>query len=365
MLGNAVQSGIFTTQNILLLGNAMAVLFRITETAYQTQYAEVRDRAIGEGTLLVGTPGNLTMREGTGHAYWYRVFYPIPGQRAETLVCKDGETAALAAMQSKMAAAVWMQSQVKALRSLGFQVADKLTARVLVELHNHGAFEAGMVLVGTLAYMAHLNELGARVVSSRTLDIDVGRNRPMKLAAPIPFLETMKSTGLPFVPVPGLDKKKPSTSIKLPGPDGLRVDVLVPGEKLGAVVAVPKLDWAAQSMPYYRYLLEEPVQAVALAGWQAIPVRLPQPGRMLWHKLYSSVKRHDTAKRQKDFQQAITLTAALTQMDPAAVGDAFNAAPKGMIAPVRPLARRLRDALSDYPEAADALCSSLEAQVLN
>ena len=93
----------------------MAELFRITETAYQTQYAEVRDRAIGEGTLLVGTPGNLTLRAGTGHAYWYRVFYPIPGQRAETMVCKDGDTAALAAMQSKMAAAVWMQNQVLSL----------------------------------------------------------------------------------------------------------------------------------------------------------------------------------------------------------------------------------------------------------
>jgi len=77
------------------------------------------------------------------------------------------------------------------------------------------------------------------------------------------------------------------------------------------------------------------------------------------------VKRHDTAKRQKDLQQAITLTAALTQMDPAAVGDAFNAAPEGMIAPVRPLARRLRDALSGYPEAADAVCSGLEAPVPN
>ena len=341
----------------------MTELFRITETAYQTQYAEVRDRAIGEGTLLVGTPGNLTMREGTGHAYWYRVFYPIPGQRTETLVCKDGESADLAAMQSKMAAAVWMQNQVTALRSLGFQVADKLTARVLVELHNHGAFEAGMVLVGTLAYMAHLNELGARVVSSRTLDIDVGRNRPMKLAAPIPFLDTMKNTGLPFVPVPELDRKKPSTSIKLRGPDGLRIDVLVPGEELRAVVPVPELDWAAQAMPYYRYLLEEPVQAVVLAGWQAIPVRLPQPGRMLWHKLYSSVKRHDTAKRQKDLLQAITLAAALSQMDPAAVRDAFESAPEGIIAAARPLVRRLRDALSDYPEAADAVCSGLEVPV--
>ena len=43
---------------------------------------------------------------------------------------------------------------LRTLRKLGFQAADKSAARVLVELHNRGAFDAGLPLVGTLAFMA-------------------------------------------------------------------------------------------------------------------------------------------------------------------------------------------------------------------
>ena len=41
-----------------------------------------------------------------------------------------------------------------------------------------------------------------------------------------------------------------STSVKLPGVEGLRVDLLAPGEKLGALVKLPELDWVAQAIPH-------------------------------------------------------------------------------------------------------------------
>ena len=83
--------------------------------------------------------------------------------------------------------AEWASAQVSALRKLGFQVADKATARVLVELHNRQAFGAGLVLTGTLACMAWLNELGSIAVTARTLDIDLARRQQLKLGAPLPF----------------------------------------------------------------------------------------------------------------------------------------------------------------------------------
>ena len=73
-------------------------------------------------------------------------------------------------------------------RKLGFQVADKTATRVLVEMHNRQAFAAGLVLVGTLAYMAWLNELGARSPVARTLDVDLARPGRLKLAVPLPLL---------------------------------------------------------------------------------------------------------------------------------------------------------------------------------
>lgn len=288
------------------------------------------------GPLLPGTPGSLTLRDGTGHAYWYRTFYSVPGKAAETLVGREDNTAAADAMRQQIEFAKWTSEQVTNLRKLGFQVADKSSARVLVELHNRGAFDAGLVLVGTLGYMAWLNEYGAAAVSARTLDIDLARRQTLKLAAPLAILETLANTGLPFCAVPGLPSMAPATSLKLPGRESLRVDILAPGATLGAVVPVPELQWAAQTVPFYDYLLANPEPGAMLAGWQCIPVRLPQPARFVWHKCYSSLHRCGfKEKAEKDRLQALTLAAVLLEDDPEALGQAFSAAPASLVSELR------------------------------
>jgi hypothetical protein len=331
----------------------MATLYRKHEQAYLTQYAEVHERTRSADRLLPGTPGSLKRRAGTGHDYWYRVYYFPAGVQRDEFVAKGGDDATLGRMLEQIRFSEWIAEQVPTLRKLGFQVADKTTARVLVELHNAGVFKAGLVLVGTLACMAWLNELGAMAVSSRTLDIDVARGARLAFGAPISFLETVKSSGLNFTPVPGLTPKEPATSVKLPGIDGLRVDLLVPGKHLGAAVPIPELDWAAQAVPYYDYLLAEPAPAAVLAGWQCIPVQVPQAARMVWHKLYSSVKRQEASKRAKDFRQAAVLAAVLSEDEPGALRTAAEAAPESMIAPIRAQLPRLRAELASHPQAVD------------
>ena len=142
-----------------------------------TMYAELAERARAEGPLLPGTPGSLALRERPGSgAYWYRRHYGSPGTpQVEDFVCKQDELDAYEAMRRRIEAAEWCQEQVRTLRHLGMQVADKDAARVLVELHNRELFRAGLVMVGTLAFMAWLNELGVRAVASRTQDIDLAR----------------------------------------------------------------------------------------------------------------------------------------------------------------------------------------------
>jgi hypothetical protein len=338
------------------------VLFRRHQPAFQTQYAEVRERARAAGRLLPGTPGSLALRAGTGHSYWYRVYYFPPGKQREDLVCKDGDEVALRTMRERIEFSDWMAQQVPTLRKLGFQVADKLTARVLVELHNTGALQAGLVLVGTLAYMAWLNEFGVAVVAARTMDIDLARSDRLALGAPMSFLDTLKSTGLPFSAVPGLTPGDLTTSMKLPGVEGLRVDLLTPGVVLGAPVSIPELSWVAQAVPHYDYLLADPAEAVVLAGWQCIPVRIPQAARFVWHKLYSSVKRREVAKRAKDFQQATLLAAVVNDSEPVALHRACDAAPEAMIAPVRQLLPRLKAELVQHPEAAAVFESCLSVK---
>lgn len=235
-------------------------------------------------------------------------------------------------------------------------------ARVLVELHNLGAFEAGLTLVGTLAYMAWLNEFGVIAVSARTQDIDLARRQRLKLAAPLHFLEAMQATGLPFAAVPGLPSHAPSTSVKLPGVQGLRVDLLAPGEPIGRILALPELDWAAQAVPHYDYLLDNPEPGALLAGGHCIPVRLPQPARFVWHKLYASTRRSGfPEKAAKDRQQALILAAALNEHDPSALRDAWQAAPAAIREAICPLREQLLAALSAHPETRDTLADCLAA----
>ncbi len=325
--------------------------YRHHELAFRTQYAELKERTLGAGLLLPGSPGTLALRSGTGFSYWYRVYYSVPRKQSETLVCKQGDTALLQEMKKRMEFSGWASDQVSALRKLEFQVADKGVARVLVQLHNQGAFEAGLVLVGTLGYMAWLNELGVMSIASRTQDIELARGEPLKVATPLPFMHTMLATELPFFAVPGLPSSKPSTSIKLPGVAGLRVDMLAHGNILGAVIRVPELQWAAQSIPYYDYLLTAPEPAAILAGGQCIPVRLPQAARMAWHKLYSSAKRRGfPEKAAKDRHQALTLACILASDDARALKRAGLAAPDSMLKAIRPQTKALLEITAAHPE---------------
>ena len=70
------------------------------------------------------------------------------------------------------------RGSVRDLRKLEFQVAEKTVARVLVELHNTGLIASGLVLVGTLGYMAWLNEFGAKAVTARTQDKGMPNQAP-------------------------------------------------------------------------------------------------------------------------------------------------------------------------------------------
>jgi hypothetical protein len=332
------------------------VLYRLHELAFRTQYAELKERAQGSGPLLPGTPGTLYERRGTGNAYWYRVYYSAPGVQAEAFVAPAQDHEAVSAMRDRVAFAQWMATQVADLRKLGFQVGDKGVARVLVELHNAGAFAAGLVVVGTLGFMAWLNELGARTVAAATQDIDVARRQALRLATPLRWLETVQATRLPFTPVPGLPSTAPSTSLKLPGRDGLRIDLLAPGRSLGVTVAVPELGWHAQGVPHYEWLLDAPAAAAILAGGQCVPVRLPRVEPLVWHKLYASASRPaGDAKAAKDLLQAATLAAIGIEEHDLDLGPSWRDAPGALRSAARKRLPALRRALAEHPQTLETL----------
>jgi hypothetical protein len=284
-------------------------LYRPHELTFRTQYAEVKERAYAAGELLLGTPGTLYRRGGTGHDYWYRVYYPIPGKQAEDFVGAAGDDQAQKAMQDRIAYAAWTVAQVKNLRKLNYQVADKGVASVLVELHNRKLFEAGLVVVGTLAYMCWLNEYGAMAT-------------------------------------------------KLPGREGLRVDLLAPGAMLGDTIQVPELEWHAQAIPHYGYMLDDSQKGAMLAGGHCIPIMLPRMERMIWHKLYASTQRTDAPdKAEKDIVQAVTLAAVLVDQDGASLTDSFRDAPTALRSAALSRLSRITPLLGAHPETLDAFRS--------
>lgn len=338
-----------------------AALYRLHEPAFRTQYAEVKERSFAAGLLLPGTPGQLVRHEAEGRGYWYRRYYPVPGgKQTDDFVCKDGDLDAQASAQYSIEFSDWMARQVRALRKLDFQVADKDAARVLVELHNQGLFAGGLVMVGTLAFMAWLNDLGARAVASRTQDIDRARRQPLKLGAPQSFLATVQATSLKFSPIPTLSPKTPSTSVKLPGAAGLRVDLLADGPTIGQIIPVPELNWHAQTIPHFSYLLRDPRPAAQLAGGHCIPVNLPAPERFVWHKLYSSTARVASSdKARKDLLQAATLAAVLVEQDDARLDEALADAPAEVRAAAQARLPALRELLVMHPQALAAVEAAL------
>lgn len=330
-------------------------LYRTQELAFRTQYAELKERARTAGELLLGTPGTLARRSGTGYEYWYRVYYPVPKAQAEEFVGAVDDERAYRSMQERIEFSAWMTKQVANLRQLQFQVADKKVASVLVELHNRDIFQAGMVVVGTLAYMGWLNEYGAIAVAARTQDIDLARRQHLKLAAPVSFLSSVQATRLPFTTVPGMPSHVPSTSVKLPGREGLRVDVLAPGPTLGATIQIPELDWHAQTVPHYDYLLENSRQAAILAGGHCVPVALPSIERMIWHKLYASTARtHEPEKVEKDLVQAATLASIIVEQEDVNLGESFQEAPQALRAATLARLPRILMMLDKHPQARDA-----------
>ena len=307
-------------------------VIRHHELAFRTQYAEVKERVQAAGLLLPGTPGSLAIRTVRGREYWYRVYYPVPKKVSEAYVCATGDESERRAMEDRIQFGRWVATQVRSLRRLGFQVGSKQVARVLVELHNRGITRE-LVLVGTQAYMALLNELGAVSISAMTMDVDLGAEeaQSVRIVAGASLLQTLKDTQMPFVPVPGLNPKEGSATAKLPGADGLRVDLLTAGPVLGTLVPVPALQWSAQTIPYFDYLLADPEQSAVLAGDHCIPVRVPQPARFVWHKLYSSRHRQEfPEKAVKDRQQAATLAQVLHEDDPEVLDEAWRCAPVAM-----------------------------------
>ena len=310
---------------------------------------------------MPGTPGTVKKRSRRGTEYWVREYIRADGRKDDEHIgtVNSVDAAKIKQMHAAVELAKALASGSSTLRLFGYQRVERKAAAVLGALFNRQLFDAGLVLVGSHAYGILLNEYGIIAAGYRTQDIDVARAQPLAVALPVglDFLQLLKESGLQFSAVPGMPSHKPSFSFKLPGAEALAVDLLVPGEDLGDVVAVQELRAHAQTIPLLRFLIDEPAKAVALGANNVVPVSVPSAERFVLHKLYASQsRRSDREKIRKDLEQAAVLTAVLEEDTPGTLKDALRRLPAEGRPAVTRGARAAARLLSDaQPEAAEVL----------
>ncbi|MDX2021840.1 MAG: GSU2403 family nucleotidyltransferase fold protein [Deltaproteobacteria bacterium] len=330
-------------------------LFTIHARALTSLYADVEGVALTLHSPLLGTPGSVVERtNASGFRFYSHQFYNGDGKKTERYIAGPvGAPEADAAAEAVRQQLVEVKDLVPSLRLLGregFNLVDAKTYATLASLAKHGVFTAGATLIGSHAYGIILNRLGVRGVPYATEDIDIARNEALAFAERPSqgFLEMLKSSGIDFVEVPGLDPRTPATSFKQKGRGRFHVDLLVPSRTDDfPVVEVPELAAHATGLPYLDYLLAESQMAMLAAREGCCPVRVPLAERFCVHKLLvSALRTGRDAKSQKDVFQAAVLAAALAELEPGALASAKEALPKR----AEKLWRRGMDAVAKHIE---------------
>jgi hypothetical protein len=310
-------------------------LYHSHPAALAALYGTLDGQARAGAPVFAGTPGSLVERRNKqGYRFYARRYYDGDGKQREVYVAGPigdaGADAKAEALREWIGEVKATAPELRLLGREGFQLADSRTYATLASLHLHGLFQAGAILVGSHAFGTLLNQLGVKAAAYATEDVDIARREALALPS-LPeksFLEMLRDSGIPFVEVPQLDVRLPSTSFKQRGRSRFHVDLLVPSrDESFPVVEVPELKAHATGLPYLGYLLGATQTATLLSREGACPVRIPLPERFALHKLLVSQLRTG-AKADKDRFQAAVLLAALGDRSTGAIAQAFADSPR-------------------------------------
>lgn len=274
------------------------------------------------------TAGTVYQRERDGIAYYYAKI-PIGTGRMDRFIGKVGDPAAEAQVKSMtlgMELAKTRRKTVSILKSAGLAAPHRTLGAALDAIAHAGLFRDGAVLVGTMAYQVSEPLVGRRLPapSLMTGDLDLATVNLAISADPPESMEAILRRADPtFTAVMQLDPRQPAARFR--NEHGYLVDLLSQARRReGRPVPLPKLDAGAEPLQHLRWLIENPVPAVALWG-AGVAVRVPQPARFAVHKLMVAQRRaHDRIKRQKDLAQADAMMTALYSQDPFALEDAID-----------------------------------------
>ncbi len=303
----------------------------------QTAYAQLLDAALAmEMSRSVGhLRGSFASKQVKGKQYWYFQYTAISGKVRQVYVGPDSEQVrALIQAQSQGAGprATTVEALARSAVALGCATLLPVHLRVVQRLGEHGFFKAGGVLIGTHAFIAFGNMLGARWSDfDRTQDVDfahAGQHLAIALPADIEVdtraaIESLQMGLLPFL---GRDGKASASWFDPRDPD-FQLDFVTTSRRGGdAAYEHPQLGISLQPLKFMEYLLQDVQQAVVLSGAATAVVNVPHPARYAVHKLLVAGERtlSYAAKADKDIRQCADLLAWFRDHDPWPVQDAWQ-----------------------------------------
>jgi hypothetical protein len=293
--------------------------------------------------------GTIYQRTVGGSSYLYAKI-PVAGSRRDNFLGRaddEGVQERAAGVRESAVAAKERRATIRTLKLRGLRGPDGWLGKILDAVADADLFGRGMVLVGTGAYQL-MEPLVAHYLPKASLmtgDVDLVTADLAIASEGGEAIETILQRADPTIAaVPELDLRDFSSRFK--GKDTL-VELLTPILRRTDATPMPLTQLSAGAAPlqYLRWLIDQPVEAVALWG-SGVSVIIPAPARYAVHKLILAQKRLRTSreKRFKDLSQAEALINVLQVADPFAIEDALeDARVQGDEGWARPIARSLAE----------------------
>lgn len=293
----------------------------IALAAYHDLLSLLLDDVVSE---IRGTP---TRRERGNRAYWYDR-YRVGKDTKERYLGEDTEE-----LQTRIARHELLRQDqearahararlVRLLRSERFLGLDAANGSLVSAMAKSGAFSAGNVLVGTVAFLLYEGELGLRLAADEaamTSDIDFASfgsdGTSSQDAAEVNIQEVL--AGFRYTPVPSLERNH---TWRWRQADGTSlVEFLTPSFRDDEGLAeLPNLGVSARALHHLEYLIGETLDAAAVYR-EGILVKVPRPERFAIHKLIVADRRlqgPESSKSLKDLMQAELLISILAEDRP-------------------------------------------------
>jgi len=297
----------------------MARLFTFHSRGLTATYADLENQALAQGEAPLTTPGSVLVRTNAGGFRFYALQqYDHDGERQESYLAgpigdRDAEETAARARQ-RISELRDVLASIRLLVREGYLSLERKHYLAIAALANHGFFAGGGMLVGSHAFEAMLNRMAIRASGFPTTDVDVARPAKLKL-------------------------------------------------KEWRTLHVPELKAHALTAPYFRYLVSESQPGVVMSPIGCTAVRIPVPERFAVHKLLvSQLRIGKSEKAQKDLRQAAIVIAALAELQPGTIAEAFAKTPVSARSKIVRSMTAARPLLADHPVALEEIDSIVATQ---